>query len=142
VSRILYKITAIASVAFTALPTGAATPPSIFGSWRTDDGAAIIDISHCGPALCGKIIKILDPNAPANDINNPDPKKRAQPLVNTLILDHFVGSGAVWKNGSAYDPKAGRSYRASLDLVSQDRLKVTGCIAFLCRSRFWLRATK
>jgi len=62
------------------VPTSAAPSPSIFGSWRTDDGAAIIDIRHCGPALCGKIIKILDRNAPPNDINNPDPKKRSQPL--------------------------------------------------------------
>lgn len=123
-------------------PSSAASTQAIFGMWRTDDGAAIIRIDRCGSTLCGKIERILDPKAPVNDINNPDSGKRSHALVGTMILSGFAGSGAVWKNGSAYDPKAGRSYRSSLALQGDGKLKVTGCVLFVCRSRYWVRAER
>lgn len=131
-----------AAVMIPLLPSSAASTQTIFGAWRTDDGAAIIRIDRCGSTLCGKIEHVLDPKAPANDINNPDPDKRSHPLVGTMILSDFAGSGAFWKNGSAYDPKAGRSYRASLTLQGDGKLKVTGCVLFVCRSRHWIRAER
>ena len=131
-----------AAVMIPSFPSPAASPQTIFGMWRTDDGAAIIKIDRCGSTLCGKIERVLDPKAPANDINNPDPGKRSHPLVGTMILSDFAGSGTVWKNGSAYDPKAGRSYRSSLALQGDGKLKVTGCVLFVCRSRYWIRAER
>jgi len=113
---------------------------SIFGRWLTDDRAAIIRVERCGQQLCGVIEKVLDPRAPDKDINNPDPRRRSSPLVGTRILRDFVGSGAVWIGGQAYDPKAGESYKSKLRLLSNGALKVTGCVLFICRSRYWSRA--
>ena len=45
-----------------------------------------------------------------------------------------------WKDGSAYDPKAGRSYASRIALLATGRLRVTGCVLFICRSRLWTRA--
>lgn len=121
-------------------PSQAATSNTIFGNWRTDDGSAIVSIDKCGQFLCGKIARIIDPKAPANDIHDPDRKKRSQPLVGMMILSKFVGSGTAWKDGRAYDPKTGHSYHSSLHLQDNGTLKVTGCVLFVCRSRDWTRA--
>jgi uncharacterized protein (DUF2147 family) len=120
-----------------ASPVHAAAP--IFGRWLTDDGAAIVRIERCGAKLCGRIERVLDPKAPVNDINSPDRARRTKPLVGTTVLDSYSGSGAIWKGGQAYDPKAGKSYRSELTLLANGKLKVTGCVLFLCRSRYWSR---
>jgi uncharacterized protein (DUF2147 family) len=116
-----------------------ASAQSIFGRWLTDDRSAIVRIDHCGKKLCGRIERVLNPNAPGNDINNPDPKLRSKPLAGTTVLSGYVGSGAKWKGGIAYDPKAGASYRSELELLDNGTLKVTGCVLFVCRSRYWTR---
>ncbi|MET0365979.1 MAG: DUF2147 domain-containing protein [Sphingobium sp.] len=109
------------------------------GDWLTDDGSAIVHVAPCGEKLCGRIAKVLDPKAPTNDACNPDPARRSRPLVGVAVLSDFQRAGAGWDNGSAYDPKAGRSYKSRLALDGPDRLAVTGCILFLCRTRHWKR---
>jgi uncharacterized protein (DUF2147 family) len=121
-----------------ASPAHAAAP--IFGRWLTDDGAAIIRIEPCGARLCGRIERVLDPKAPRNDINSPDRAHRTKPLVGTAVLSNYSGSGSIWKGGQAYDPKAGKSYRSELTLLANGKLKVTGCVLFICRSRYWTRS--
>ncbi len=119
-------------------PVLAADP--IFGRWRTDDGAAIVSVIPCGGKLCGAIARVLDPKAPMNDINNPDRRQRSRPLAGAMVLRDFVRSGAGWKGGRAYDPKTGKSYASELMVQQDGRLKVTGCVLFLCRSRLWSRS--
>ncbi len=114
-----------------------ASAQSVFGRWLTDDHAAIVTIDRCGNTLCGWIDRVLDPKAPENDINNPDKKFRSKPLVGTVVLRGFTRAGDKWADGRAYDPKTGNSYRSTLKIDDDGRLRVTGCILFLCRSRHW-----
>lgn len=118
----------------------AAHAQSATGDWMTDDGSAIIHLAMRGPQLWGTITRVLDPAAPAHDIRNPDPAARTRTLVGTPVLSHFVRSGDGWDDGEAYDPKAGRSYRSRLALDGPNRLKVTGCLLFICRTKTWTRA--
>ena len=120
-------------------PTPAEAPDPVFGEWLTDDHAAIVAISRCGERLCGSIERVLDPRAPKYDINNPDPSHRSRPLAGTFILWNYVHSDSGWKNGRAYDPKSGNSYRSTLKLAEGGRLEVKGCVLFICQSRFWTR---
>ncbi|NWK98881.1 DUF2147 domain-containing protein [Sphingobium lactosutens] len=115
--------------------------PGVEGVWLTDDRKGVVQIAPCGDQICGRIVRVLDkgPGVPATDINNPDPGLRQQPIVGLRTLWGFTRDGAVWKNGRAYDPKSGRSYRATLQLDPDGSLKVTGCVMFLCRSRRWTR---
>lgn len=119
-----------------ALP---ASNTSVTGTWLTDDQAAIVRIDRCGESICGVIERVLDPKAPKNDINNPDRNARSEPLVGTTVLSGFKRSGDQWVDGKAYDPKAGRSYRSSLELDRNGTLKLTGCVLFICQSRYWMR---
>ncbi|HEX7854556.1 MAG TPA: DUF2147 domain-containing protein [Sphingobium sp.] len=113
---------------------------SPLGDWLTDDRSAIIHVAPCGQKLCGTIQHVLDPKAPAKDVNNPDSAKRARPLVGVSVLSGFTRSGEGWDGGIAYDPKAGKSYKSRLAMSNPQTLDVTGCILFLCRTRHWTRA--
>ena len=118
------------------------TAPSVEGLWRTDDGKGLVRVGPCGTHVCGWIAQVLDkgPGVPTTDINNPDPARRSHPIVGLPTLTGFTRSGAVWKDGRAYDPKSGRSYRATLQLNPDGSLRVTGCVLFLCQSKRWTRA--
>ena len=51
----------------------------------------------------------------------------------------FEGAGGSWKNGRAYDPEGGTSYKSYLELQPDGSLKVSGCVLFICESRRWTR---
>lgn len=127
------------ALAITVASQALAAPSSVYGRWLTDDGAGVVDIVSCGSAICGKLVAVLDPKAPDHDINNPDPARRKQPLIGVSVLKGLMRSTDGWSGGQAYDPKAGRSYRAAIRLGRDGRLDVTGCLLFLCRTRHWTR---
>jgi uncharacterized protein (DUF2147 family) len=131
-----------ASVAMAAGIVPAHAAPSPFGLWLTDDHSAVVRVSPCGPKACGVIERVLDPRAPLNDVNNPDRGRRSHRLVGTTVLSGFLRSGAGWINGQAYDPKSGNSYQSRLMIQSDGKLRVTGCVLFVCRSRLWTPAAK
>ncbi len=108
----------------------------------TDDRSGIIEIRPCGKAACGRIVKVLDPEAPVNDVNNPDRALRGRKLVGIRVLSGFKPDGDRWKDGEAYDPKGGRTVRARMSLASPDRLDVTGCVLIVCRTKHWTRVGK
>lgn len=121
-----------------AAPARAATP--IAGTWMTDTRDGIVQIAPCGAAHCGRLVKLLRPvEGPGTDRHNPDPKLRARPLVGLPILTGFVPAGDNWK-GQAYDPKVGKTYRSTVRRLDANRLEVTGCVLFICRSVTWTRA--
>jgi uncharacterized protein (DUF2147 family) len=125
-----------------APPSADAAAPSVAGRWLTDDGKAIVEIAACGKQMCGRIARVLDtgPDVPANDVNNPDPRRRARPLVGLPILWGFDRGKTAWEGGRAYDPKTGSSYDARLRLNADGSLRVTGCVLVVCRSKTWTRA--
>jgi uncharacterized protein (DUF2147 family) len=119
----------------------AAAPASIQGLWLTDDHKGVVQIAPCGRQMCGTIAKVLDrsPAALDHDANNPDPKLRSRPMVGLPTLTGFEGSGGSWKGGRAYDPKSGKSYKSTMELQPDGRLKVSGCILFICQAQYWTR---
>ncbi|MFL6857580.1 MAG: DUF2147 domain-containing protein [Allosphingosinicella sp.] len=137
ITRVLLPPLALALAA-----PAAAAPASIQGLWLNDDHKGLIQIAPCGGKLCGTIVKVLDraPNAPKTDIHNPDPALRNRPFTGLPVLTGFEGSGGSWKNGRAYDPESGKSYRSYLELQPDGSLKVSGCILFVCQSKRWTRA--
>lgn len=122
-----------------ATPANAAA--SVSGFWLTTEKDSIIEIGPCGNALCGRIARILkpNPNGPPRDINNPDPALRNRPIQGLPILVGFRDAGRSWE-GTAYDPRAGKSYRSYLTLQRDGTLEVKGCISFLCRTKSWTPA--
>jgi len=123
------------------LASATSAPSDITGLWLTDDGKGLVQIEPCGTHMCGRIVKVLDtrPDVPKTDSHNPDPKLRNRPLTGLMTLWDFNRSGSVWKDGRAYDPKSGKSYKSTLAKNPDGSLKVTGCVLFICESRRWTR---
>jgi len=134
------------TIPVTLLLSLAAAPPahgaaSVSGLWLTTEKDSIVEIAPCGGALCGRIARILKPNpdGPPRDINNPDPALRSRPIQGLPILTGFRDSGRNWE-GTAYDPRAGKSYRSYLTLLRDGTLEVKGCIGPFCRTKSWTPA--
>ena len=117
-----------------------AAAPSVAGRWLTDDGSAVVEIAACGRQMCGRIVRVLATGVPQSDVNNPDRARRTRPLVGLPILWGFDAGAEAWEDGTAYDPKTGNSYDASLRLNADGSLRVTGCVLVVCRSKRWTRS--
>jgi uncharacterized protein (DUF2147 family) len=118
----------------------AASP--IDGLWLTDDHKGVVRVGPCGgPRICGWIVRVLDsgPGVPTTDVNNPMRFLRSRPIIGLPVLTGFTPNGEEYSGGNAYDPKAGRAYRASLRLRSGNALAVTGCVLVICRTVIWTR---
>jgi uncharacterized protein (DUF2147 family) len=106
------------------------------GDWVTNDRTAVVRIAPCGGSLCGRIARVIARGAPTTDVNNSDRARRTRPLAGLTVLSGFTPSGT---GGRAYNPRNGRSYRATLALNGDGSLRVTGCVMMICRSQTWTR---
>jgi len=134
----------LAAVLAAAARPAAAEPDPAVGEWLTADGMAHVAIAPCSYApakACGAITWLKDPAGhPNRDVNNPDPALRARPLVGVLVVRDLKPEGpGRWTGGQVYDPKTGRTGRASLQVLSRNRLRVDGCILVVCNSKTWSR---
>ena len=121
----------IAIAALVAL-TGAAAPGSIEGYWANPSGTAIIAISSCGAALCGKV-------AWASERGRREASRSTPDVVGTMVLTHLKPAGDSW-TGSLFIPDDDIHVSARLRLVAPNELKLTGCaLSLLCRSQLWTR---
>ena len=124
---------------FVATPAVSAVP--VAGQWLTPEKDSVIEIAPCGPALCGRVSRILRPNPKGAtvDANNPNPALRNRPILGLTILSGFKDDGKSWR-GSIYDPRAGKTYKSFLQSLPDGRLKVQGCLGPFCQSQYWTRA--
>ena len=109
------------------------------GLWLTNDHKGVVRIGACGARTCGWTVRVLarGPNVPTHDVNNPDPNLRSRAIIGMPVLTGFAADGS---GGRAYDPRSGRSYRATMSLNADGSLTVTGCLVlFLCQSNRWTR---
>lgn len=121
------------ALAMTALPAG------LSGDWRTENGSAVVRLGVCGQTICGRIVRVLRPDAPPNDARNPEVSLRSRPLAGLPVLVGFARNRSGDLQGTAYDPHSGRSYRSYLRVNADGTLRVTGCVTVICRSQTWRR---
>ena len=132
---------------------GAAGADDILGVWYNQEKDARIEIFKCGEKYCGKIVWLKEPNYPAGskegapgtpkvDNNNPAPALRTRPVMGLQIVHDFVFVGdSLWKNGTVYDPKNGKTYSGKITLVSPGQLNLRGFIgiSLIGRTAVWTR---
>lgn len=128
----------------------AQTPPQETGIWLDDSGGGAVEVYVCAERadrLCGRIVWLKEPlNAqglPKRDRYNPKEELQTRPICGLPVLGNLyrVQEGG-FDGGWIYDPKAGKSYSAAIQLARQDRLTVTGYVGmkFLSKSFTWTRA--
>ena len=113
-----------------------AASPGLTGDWVNNDRTAVVRIAPCGGSLCGRIVRVIARGAPTTDVNNTDRALRGRALAGLTVLSGFSPSG---DGGRAYNPRSGRTYRATLRSNADGTLRVTGCVMMICRSQTWTR---
>lgn len=160
--RVLFGMRPLARPARLARPVAAATTaafvlvilsttdspaaPSPVGRWYAEGGAAQVEVSQCGDALCGRVVWLRSPfdenGCTLADEQNPDPALRERPVIGIDILSGLRPmSDGTWDGGTIYDPTSGRTYRCVASLDGESRLLVRGYIGFhlLGRTTIWVR---
>ncbi|MES0808090.1 DUF2147 domain-containing protein [Roseibium sp. SCPC15] len=119
--------------------------PDITGKWRTPDGA-IVQISQCGSAPCGKIVKFTPPAgksmATTVDANNKDATKRNRKILGLTVLWRMKPNGEAWL-GRVYDPRRGFSANATVRKKGGTMLEIQGCVRVVfnvCENEIWQKA--
>ncbi len=133
---------ALFSVGLLFLFTGqsiAQTAEDALGVWRHPDNGSHIEVSKCDGGLCAEIVKVKDPAR--KDMNNPDPAKRERPVVGITIMNGAKKSGARTWSGKLYNTQAGETYRGTLTVLGENRLKLQGCVfgGLICQGPTWTR---
>jgi uncharacterized protein (DUF2147 family) len=143
----------LALVALPAIPAGAAgDPDAVLGIWETaGDDRGHIEIYREDGKVHGRVIRLLEPNFPADDEThpgqpkvdreNPDPAQRNQSIIGLTIAKGFHFDDERWEGGTIYDPRNGDTYKCWMRLRDDGRLEVHGYIGFswLGRSDVWAR---
>lgn len=82
------------------------------GYWYTPD-KAVIEIKPCpsAPALCGYLTFAREYGS---DERNPDPALKKRPVCGLQVLELRRFADGIWRDGTAYDPETGKSYKAAL----------------------------
>jgi uncharacterized protein (DUF2147 family) len=119
------------------------------GYWKKPDAEreSKIEVFKCGKKktnLCAKIAWLKEPNdskgQPLHDVRNENPSMRGRPILGLPIFTDLVPSAPSTWNGKIYNPEDGRTYTATLTVVSRKQILLKGCKAWLlCGERNWFR---
>lgn len=131
-------------VLFCTIATHAQT---VVGTWQTVDDKSgeiksHIEIYEVNGRVFGKVVKILDPESPANAIcQDCEGEYKDQPILGLEIMKDFKKSGKYYKNGTILDPENGTEYDCKIWLNENDgnKLNVRGYVLFLYRTQEWIR---
>jgi uncharacterized protein (DUF2147 family) len=109
-----------------ALGAGMASAEPLLGIWQTakdDNGhSGLIEVAPCGNKLCGKLVRSYDENGNETQSDN----------LGRNIISETVPTGGGSYEGKVYSPDRDKTYNSKLELQG-DRLKVSGCVMFICR---------
>lgn len=112
----------IAAAAFASLIAAAPVPAFAAdptGTWAATDGKSRYEITHCGEALCGKLIWLRDA----------DDKNRA--YLNEVVVRGKQSAANKWTGTVIHE---GDTYSGTMTMVGAESLKVTGCQAIFCQT--------
>ena len=138
---------ALAGLLLSAAAAAAEAPPNVLGRWMTEGGKSHVQIYPCGPHLCGRIAWLREPNGKDGlakvDLKNPDQAKRSQRILGLVMLWNMAKAGdpGAWESGRIYNPEDGETYKATMTLRPDGKLRVRGYvgISLLGKSQFWER---
>lgn len=126
--------------------SGVAQAADAKGVWERADGGSKMEIYDCDGKLCGKIVWLKEPNDdsgnPKTDQNNPDENLKSRQIVGMEFLVNMKPDGKdEWGGGKVYNPEDGKTYKAEMNLEGADKLKMGGCVLFICKKAEWNRSS-
>jgi uncharacterized protein (DUF2147 family) len=140
----LLRTFTLAAVFMTNLSASAQNKANdIVGNYIVPSKDGAIQIYEDHGKYYGKIILNKDPNK--LDINNPDKAKQNRKVLGLNILNDFTFDGQdLWKDGTIYDPKNGKSYSCKITRNVNGDLNIRGFIgvSLLGRTEVFTKTTK
>ena len=143
-SRILPGIAIAALSLAIAAPAWAQASPT--GRWKTIDdetgqAKSIVEISRASNGtFSGRIVELLDPSRPNPTCDKCKDDRKDKPITGMEIIRGMKADGASWSGGTILKPDEGKVYKSKMELVENGaKLKVSGCVAFICKSQLWER---
>jgi len=137
--------TLVLAVVSLAMAGASAQVADATGRWKTIDDdtgkvKSIVEITESGGKLQGRVVDILHSD------RGPDPAcdkckgaNKDQPIKGMTILWNLAPGGDGWTGGTILDPANGKTYKSKAKLIDDDRLGISGCVAFICREQVWIR---
>ena len=124
--KTLSGLTIAVALGFMSLPAFA----DITGNWlseKNDEGKQVsVEIFNCGEKICGKI----------TDVHNSD---NTSIIGKSIIEDMNKKGDTNYSGGRIYAADEDKWYKSKIKVEDADTLKVSGCVAFICRSQVWTR---
>lgn len=136
---------AVAAALGAALIATPALGESAEGTWLSEDGDTKVRIVNCAGKLCATVVWLEEPvdrttGKPKTDKLNPDPAKRRRPLLGLQVINGMTPNGPNKWSGAVYNADDGHTYTAHLDIESESRAKLVGCVlTVLCKQHIWKR---
>ena len=125
----------------------AASASDAVGRWKTIDGdtgkpKSYVEISRAANGtLTGKIVELINPSKPNPACDKCSDDRKGKPITGMEIVRGMKADGAnKWSGGTILKPDEGKVYKSKMQLLDGgNKLEVSGCIAFMCKSQIWLR---
>jgi uncharacterized protein (DUF2147 family) len=130
----------------------AASNSGVSGVWTVQSGDARVEITTADrTTFDGSIVWLREPTYPKGDRDegktkvdreNPDEARHSDPVLGLKLLKGFkYDDDNVWKGGTIYDPKNGKTYSCKMTLTDNNTLEVRGYIgiSLLGRTEVWKR---
>ena len=145
--KILFTLTVLLLVPFVV----EAQANRITGVWFTEEGTSTVEIlKHTNGKYIGTLNWLEEPlnenGKPKVDSENPDPKKKNNPIIGLRLLKSFEYDAGKkrWDNGTIYDPDNGKTYDCYgwFEDGNYDKLYLKGYVMgmkFLGRETMWKR---
>ncbi|KAF1709974.1 hypothetical protein CSC70_09850 [Pseudoxanthomonas kalamensis DSM 18571] len=134
-----------------ALPLFAAALPALAadaeGRWKTIDdetgqAKSIVEITRAANgSYSGRIVELLRPSKPNPTCDKCKDDRKDKPITGMEIIRGMKKDNATrFSGGTILKPDEGKVYKSKMELIDGgQKLKVSGCIAFICKSQTWLR---
>ena len=88
-----------------------------------------VEIKECDGKICGEMLKAFDSSDKEIDSKN---------IGRNIILGMSPKKDGKYGGGKIWAPDEDKTYRSKMKLVSENDLKVSGCIAIICVSKIGL----
>ncbi len=118
----------------------------VTGNWYTYGAKSMVKITRCGKGLCGKIVwlrqKLDSEGRPLRDERNLNKGYRTRKVLGLSTFSGLSPAGPKRWSGLMYNPDDGRTYKASLTILSASSIRIEGCRVGggPCGQRTWARA--
>ncbi len=140
------SIALMAALPLLAAAAFANASDSAVGRWKTIDDEtgkvkSIVEVTQAGNGtLSGQVVEILHSDRGPNPVcDKCDGANKGKPVKGMTILWGLKPNDGGWGGGTILDPANGKRYKAKAKLLDDNKLGVSGCIAFICREQEWIR---